>query len=128
MPFNNSVEVIPHTIEAPAAQPKRKPLSLLLGHTNGATTTASRLGVLATYTETPVVSKTTVSTDLLQALKIFTEFAVDTVCKDLRVLAIDNVTLPVEEPSGDLVCRRISRLRKGCNGAAPYTRGASGGW
>jgi hypothetical protein len=44
-----------------------------------------------------------VSTDLLQALEIVTELAVDTVGEDLRVLAIDNVALPVEEPIGNLV-------------------------
>lgn len=44
------------------------------------------------------------SADLLQALKIVTELAVDTVGESLAVLAIDDVALPVEEPGGDLVC------------------------
>ena len=82
----------------------RKRLSLLLGDTDSATTATGRLGVLATHTETPVVSETTVGADLLQALKILTELAVDAVGEDLRVLAIDDVALPVEEPGGDLVC------------------------
>lgn len=40
-------------------------LSLLLGHTDGTTAAARCLGVLSTDTEAPVVSETTVSTDLL---------------------------------------------------------------
>jgi hypothetical protein len=59
--------------------------------------------VLSTDTEAPVVTKTTVSADLLQALEVITELGVDTVGEDLAVLAIDNVALPVEEPGGDLV-------------------------
>jgi hypothetical protein len=54
--------------------------------------------VLATDTQAPVVTQTTVGTDLLQALEIFTELRVDTVGQDLRVLAIDDIALPVEEP------------------------------
>jgi hypothetical protein len=77
--------------------------TLLLGHTDGPAAAAGRLGVLATHTEAPVVTETTVGTDLLQALEIITELGVDTVGKNLRVLAIDNVALPVEEPRGDLV-------------------------
>jgi hypothetical protein len=59
--------------------------------------------VLTTDTEAPVVTETTVSADLLQALEIVTELAVDTVGKGLAVLAIDDIALPVEEPGGDLV-------------------------
>lgn len=59
--------------------------------------------MLSTDTETPVVSETTVSADLLETLKILTELGVDTVGQNLRVLAVDNVSLPVQEPSGDLV-------------------------
>ena len=46
-------------------------------------------------------------TDLLQALQILTQLAVHAVCQDLRVLAIDNVTLAIEEPGGDFVLSRI---------------------
>ena len=46
-------------------------------------------------------------TDLLQALQIFTQLAVHAVCQDLRVLAIDNVTLAIEEPGGDFILSRI---------------------
>lgn len=44
------------------------------------------------------MSQTTVGPDLLQALKVITELGVDTVGEDLRVLAVDNVALSVEEP------------------------------
>jgi hypothetical protein len=43
------------------------------------------------------------STDLLQALKIVTELGVDTVGQDLRVFAIDDIALTIEEPGWDLV-------------------------
>lgn len=59
--------------------------------------------MLTTDTETPVVTKTSVGTDLLQSLEIVTELGVDTVGQDLRILAINNVALSVEEPGWDLV-------------------------
>lgn len=59
--------------------------------------------MLSSDTETPVVTKTSVGTDLLQSLQIFTELAVHLVSKDLGVLAIGDVTLSVEEPGGNLV-------------------------
>jgi hypothetical protein len=59
--------------------------------------------VLSTDTEAPVVSETTVSADLLEALKIVTQLRVDTVSQELRVLAVHDIALPVEEPAGDLV-------------------------
>lgn len=49
------------------------------------------------------MSQTTVSTDLLQALEIFTELGVDAVGEDLRVFAVDDIALTIEEPAGDLV-------------------------
>jgi hypothetical protein len=81
--------------------------TLLLGNTNGPATAAGGLGVLTTHTEAPVVTETTVSTDLLETLQILTELGVDTVGQDLRVLAVDNVALSVEEPGGDLVLGRV---------------------
>lgn len=72
--------------------------TLLLGHTDGPATATSGLGVLATNTEAPVVSETTVGTDLLEALEVITELGVDTVGEDLGVLAVDNVALSVKEP------------------------------
>ena len=53
------------------------------------------------------MTKSTVGTDLLQALEIITEFGVNTVRENLAVLAIDNVLLPVQEPRRDFVLRRV---------------------
>jgi hypothetical protein len=47
------------------------------------------------------------STDLLQALKIVTKLGVDTVGENLRVLAIDDIALTIEEPGWDLVLRWV---------------------
>ena len=44
------------------------------------------------------MAETTVGTDLLQALQVITELGVNTVGENLRVLAVDNVVLTVEEP------------------------------
>jgi hypothetical protein len=49
------------------------------------------------------MTETTMSTDLLQALKIITKLRIDTVCEDLRIFAIDNIALTIEEPGWDLV-------------------------
>lgn len=99
--------MIPHAPENPLT-------TLLLGHTDGPAATAGRLGVLTTHTETPVVTKTAVSPDLLQALQVITELRVDTVGEDLNVLAIDNVAPAVEEPLlPSCQPRRLPRLVSG---------------
>jgi len=41
--------------------------------------------------------------DLLQAFQIITKLGVDTVGENLRVLAIDDITLTIEKPCWDLV-------------------------
>lgn len=48
------------------------------------------------------MSETTVGTNLLQTLQIITQLRIHTVGKDLEVLAVDNVPLPVQEPCRDL--------------------------
>lgn len=53
------------------------------------------------------MSETTVRSDLLQALKIVTHLRVDGVGQDLRVLSVDDVLLPVQEPGGDLELGRV---------------------
>lgn len=88
-------------------KPSRIPLSLLLGDTNGPAPPAGGLAVLATDAEAPVVTETTVGTDLLQALKVLTELGVDAVGEGVDVLAVNDVALPVEEPGGDLVLGRV---------------------
>lgn len=102
-PIASAVAIFPLPSHISFSSKKRSRLSLLLGDTNSAAATTGRLGVLATYTETPVVSQAAVSADLLEALQVVTELGVDAVGEDLRVLTVDNVALPVEEPGRDLV-------------------------
>ena len=52
------------------------------------------------------MTETAVGADLLQALKVLTQLAVETVGDNLGVLAIGDVALSVQEPRGDLVLRR----------------------
>ena len=51
----------------------------------------------------PEVTDTTMATDLLHQLKIITELDVQVVGQELRVLAVTDVLLSVQEPVGDLV-------------------------
>lgn len=53
------------------------------------------------------MTETTVGTHLLEALEILTELGVDAVGQNVRVLAVDDVALSVEEPGGDLVLGRV---------------------
>ena len=46
-------------------------------------------------------------TDLLQALQVLTQLAVHTVGQDLRIFAIHNVALAIEEPCRDLILSGI---------------------
>ena len=82
--------------------------------------------MLAADAEAPVVTETTVSADLLQALEVLTELGVDTVGEDLVVLAVDNVALPVEEPGGDLVCRVLANQTRRAEPNGAYTAGGFG--
>ena len=63
--------------------------------------------MLTPDTETPVVTEPTVSPDLLESLKILTQLVVEDVGHDLGGLAVLDVTLPVQEPVGDLVLTGI---------------------
>jgi hypothetical protein len=65
-------------------------------------TAASCASVLSTNTDSPPVTKTTVSSDLLEALDIVTELCVNVLGKDLRVLSRLEVLLPIQEPKWDL--------------------------
>ena len=60
---------------------------LLLGDTDSLSATSGGLGVLTANTDTPVVTETTMGTDLLQAFQIFTEFVVQKVSHHLVSLA-----------------------------------------
>jgi hypothetical protein len=92
-----------HTPPAQISHSRTCLTSLLLRDTDGPTSSSSCLGVLSTDTKTPVVAETTMSTNLLQAFQIITKLRVDTVGENLAVLAIDDITLTIEKPGGDLV-------------------------
>lgn len=82
-------------------------LSLLLADTNSSTPSASSLRVLTSHSETPVVSQTTMRSDLLQSLQVLSQLAFHVVCQDLRILAIDNIPLSVQEPGWNFVLCRV---------------------
>jgi len=63
--------------------------------------------VLSTDLDAPRVSDTTVRTDALQPLEVLAELALELVGKELAVLAVNDILLPVEEPRRDLVLRRV---------------------
>ena len=63
--------------------------------------------MLTPDTEAPRVPQTTVRPDLLQPLEIVTELRVNTVGQNLRVLAVDDIPLPVQEPCWDLELRGV---------------------
>ena len=84
-----------------------KPLSLLLRHTDSPASSSGCLRVLSTHTQAPVVSKTPVCSDLLQALQVLAELAIHTVCQHLLVFTVDDVALSVQEPGRDLVLKRV---------------------
>ena len=53
------------------------------------------------------MTETSVGADLLQPLEILAEFGLHLVSEHLRVLAVGDVALSVEEPGRDLVLRRV---------------------
>jgi len=53
------------------------------------------------------MSQSTMSPNLLQPLKIVTKFGVHTVGQYLIVLSIDNIFLPVQEPSRNFELRGV---------------------
>jgi hypothetical protein len=63
--------------------------------------------MLTTDSQTPRVTETTMDTDLLHALKVFTVLVVQVVGEEVGVLAILDVLLTIEEPVGDLVLARV---------------------
>lgn len=67
------------------------------------TTTRGGLGVLTSHLQTPEVSDTSVSSDLLQSLQVVSQLGLHVVGQDMVVLAVNLVLLSVQEPSWDLV-------------------------
>lgn len=51
--------------------------------------------------------QTTMSPDLLQSLQVITKFRVHSVGQDLRILAVDDILLPVQEPCRNLELGRV---------------------
>lgn len=66
-----------------------------------------RLGVLTSDLQSPVVSQTSVRSDLLQSLEVVSKLLVDGVGESVRVLSVGQVLLPVKEPGGDLELGRV---------------------
>jgi len=82
-------------------------LLALARDTNCLAPSSRRLCVLSANADAPVVPETAMVADSLEALEVVAELGVDAVGEDLGVLAVDDVLLPVEEPGGDLVLRRV---------------------
>ena len=89
-----------HSIAYPAHKTRSL---LLLGDTEGLTGSTSGLGSLTTDLQVPEVTETSMVTDLLHALKIFSQSGSDDVGVDLGVGTVLDATLSVEEPLGDSV-------------------------
>lgn len=64
--------------------------SLLLGHSDGASLASGGLGVLSSDAKSPVMSESSVETDLLHALKILTELVVDGGGEELKTYVYKN--------------------------------------
>lgn len=59
--------------------------------------------MLTSHLQTPEVSDTSVSSDLLQSLQVVSQLGLHVVGQDMVVLAVNLVLLSVQEPSWDLV-------------------------
>jgi hypothetical protein len=68
----------------------------------------SSLGVLTTHTQSPVVTETTVGSNLLQSFNIISELRFQVVRNDLAEFAILDILLSVEEIVGDVELARVS--------------------
>lgn len=66
------------------------------------TTTTSSLGVLTTDLQVPIVTETTVETDLLHALQVITHEGIKLIGDDLGILTILAILLVVQEPLWDV--------------------------
>ena len=82
----------------------------LLGHSHSLALVSSGLGMLSSSSQAPVVSQTTVSTDLLQTLQVLSDLVVKDVRHHLVGLAVLVVPLPVQKPVRDLVLAGILKI------------------
>jgi len=76
----------------------RETRSLLLGDSEGLSSSTSGFGSLTSDFDVPVMTETSMLADLLHALKIFSESGVNDVGNQLSVGSILDATLSVQEP------------------------------
>jgi hypothetical protein len=76
--------------------------------TDGLSSSTCCLGVLTSDLESPFVSDTLVTSDLVQSFDVFSELGFENVGGDLEVLSFLVILLSVEEPSGDSVSFRVT--------------------
>ncbi len=83
-------------------------VSLFLSlNTNSFSSSACSFGVLTSNLESPFVSDTFVTSDLIQSFNIFSELGFKNVRGNLKVLSFLVIFLSVQEPSWDTVSFRI---------------------
>ena len=70
-------------------------------------TATSRAGVLSTDSNSPPVTQTTVSTDLLETFNIVTKLSINVLGEDLSVLSGLEILLPIQEPERNLKLTRV---------------------
>jgi len=71
-------------------------------------TSTSGLGVLTSDLQAPEMSKTSVTSDLLESFKIFSELSIQSVGSQLGESTILEILLSVQEPLGDTVADGVS--------------------
>ena len=81
---------------------------LLSGDTQSSVTSTGGLGVLTSDLQAPEMSKTSVTSDLLESFEIFSELSIQSVGSQLRVSTILEILLSVQEPLGDTVADGVS--------------------
>jgi hypothetical protein len=67
----------------------------------------SGFGVLTSDPDSPVMTETSVSTNLFQSFNILTQLVIKTVGNDLRVLSVHNILLSIQKPIWNLVLTRV---------------------
>merc|ERR1711915_289117 len=79
----------------------------LFGHTNSLAGMTGGCCVLTSDTETPVMTKTAMSFDFLQAFQIFTQFILQSVSQNLRIFSVLDIFRSVQEIIRNLILTRI---------------------
>merc|ERR1719460_345297 len=91
-------------------------LDLLLSsqNTDSSTVTSGSLGLLTFNTETPPMTDTSVKTDFLHAIVIFTKFVVQVIGNELRIFTIAEITLSVQKPNWNFEVFLVGAWWFGC--------------